>query len=297
MRVFVTGASGWIGSATVRELLAAGHEVIGMARSDEGLAVVEAAGAVSLRGTLVDHDVLRAAAADSEGVIHLAYVHDFDSLAAIEAAAVTDRAAIKALAVGLEGTNRPLLIASGVLGLGAPGRLATEAAPPEGGHPRQASAAMTLGLAQRRIRPAVVRLPPTVHGEGDRGFIAGIASVARARGVSGYLADGSTCWSAVHRDDAATLLRLAVEQAPTGVLHCVADEEVPLLQIAEAIGRQLGVPVESVAPDNAGEHFGWLAFVLGLDGRASSAHTRELLGWQPTHASLFEDIAAGHYPG
>jgi nucleoside-diphosphate-sugar epimerase len=155
---------------------------------------------------------------------------------------------------------------------------------------------MVLALADRGIRPGVVRLPPTVHGEGDTGFIASIAGVAKDKGFAGYLGDGSTCWSAVHRDDAATLFRLAIEQeSASGVLHAVADEAVPLRQIAELIGRQLGLPVEPVTDETAGDHFGWLAFVLSMDGRASSAHTRELLGWQPTRPTLVDDLEAGYY--
>jgi nucleoside-diphosphate-sugar epimerase len=297
MRVFVTGANGWIGSGAVRELVGAGHDVVGMARSDEGLAKVKALGATPLQGTLADHDVLRSAAADSDGVVHMAYVHDFSSFEAINESAVVDRAAIEALASGIEGTDRPLLVASGVLGLGSPDALATESLrPAEGAHPRTATAALVLALADRGIKPGVVRFPPTVHGEGDVGFIKSIADVARERGVSAYVGDGAICWSGVHRDDAAVLLRLAVEQAPTdGVLHCVADEAVPLRDIAEAIGRQLNVPAASISADESAEHFGWIAMVLGMDGRASSAQTRDLLGWQPTHPSLIEDLDAGYY--
>lgn len=296
MRVFVTGANGWIGSSTVRELLAAGHEVVGMARSEEGLAKIAELGATPLRGTLEDHEVMQAAAADSDGVIHLAYVHDFSSMEAISDAAMTDRAATEAMAKAIEGSGRPLLIASGVLGLGTADRLALESDQPDSGHPRQENAAVVLALADRGIRPGVVRLPPTVHGEGDTGFIASIAGVAKDKGFAGYLGDGSTCWSAVHRDDAATLFRLAIEQeSASGVLHAVADEAVPLRQIAELIGRQLGLPVEPVTDEAAGDHFGWLAFVLSMDGRASSAHTRELLGWQPTRPTLVDDLEAGYY--
>jgi nucleoside-diphosphate-sugar epimerase len=268
-----------------------------MARSDEGLAKVASLGATPLRGTLEDHDVLQTAAADSDGVVHMAYVHDFSSFEAINEAALTDRAAIEAMAKGLEGTDRPLLVASGVLGLSTDGKLAAEAdRPTEGAHPRTVTGAMVLGLTDRGIRSGVVRFPPTVHGEGDAGFIKSIADVAKERGVSAYVGDGATCWSAVHRDDAAVLLRLAVEQAPDeGVLHCVEDEAVPLREIAEVIGRQLDVPVTSISPEEAAEHFGWIAMVLGMDGRASSAHTRELLGWQPTRPTLIEDLEAGHY--
>jgi nucleoside-diphosphate-sugar epimerase len=293
MRVFVTGATGFIGSATVSELIGAGHEVVGLARSDAAAAALAAAGATVQRGGLDDVAGLRDGADGADGVIHLAYNHDFSDM---EGAAHTDRAAIGAMADALEGSNRPLLIASGVLGL-ATGRAVTEDdAPVPGFHPRTATAAMTLTLADRAIRSCVVRFPPTVHGQGDKGFVAMQIRIARDKGVSGYIGEGDNCWSAVHRFDAARALRLALEKAPAGsVVHAVADQAVPTRTIAEVIGRHVGVPVVSVAPEDASEHFGWLGLMLALDGSASSARTRELLAWRPTEPALVDDLEAGHY--
>ena len=278
MRLFVTGASGWIGSALVPELLGAGHSVLGLARSDASAAALTAAGAAVQRGALDDLESLRARAREADGVVHLAYVHDFTRM---EDAAVTDRLAIATLGDALEGSGRPRVIASGTLGL-APGRVATERDMPDPAtHPRMAAAQATLDLAGRGVRASVVRLPPTVHGDGDPGFLAALVGVARETGVSGYSGDGANRWPAVHRFDAARAFRLAVERAPAGpVLHAVDDEGVPIRAIAEAIGAGLGVPVTPVADPDA--HFGWLARFLGADSAASSALTRELLGWRPT---------------
>lgn len=293
MRVFVTGASGFIGSAVVPELLAAGHQVIGLARSDASAAALMAAGTEVHRGTLDDPDSLRAGAEASDGVIHLAYNHDFSQYAA---AAQTDRQAIEALGSALAGSDRPLVIASGMLGL-VSGRVATEQDLPDGAtNPRIASAQATLALGTQGVRSSVMRLSPTVHGEGDPGFMAALIGIARAKGVSGFIGDGSNRWPAVHRLDAARLFRLALEQAPAGsVLHAAADEGVPIRAIAEVIGQQLSLPVVSVPVDAAGEHFGWLARFLAADIPASSTLTQELLNWQPTHAGLLDDLEQGHY--
>jgi nucleoside-diphosphate-sugar epimerase len=298
MRVFVTGASGWIGSAVVPELIGAGHQVIGLARSDASAAALTAAGAEVHRGTLDDLDSLRSAAAASDGVIHLAFKHDIAFTGDFAGALDADRRAIETFGETLAGSDRPLIIASGTLGLAA-GRMASEQDGREAdptAHPRMASALLTFELASRGVRSSVVRLPPTVHGDGDNGFMAFIVGIAREKGVSGYIGDGSNHWPAVHRLDAGRLFRLALEQAPAGsALHAVADDGIPIRDIAAVIGRHLNVPVTSITPEDAGEHFGFLGGLLGIDNRVSSALTRELLGWQPTHLGLIADLEEGHY--
>jgi nucleoside-diphosphate-sugar epimerase len=303
MRVFVTGASGWIGSAVVPELIGSGHQVVGLARSDASAAALTAAGAEVQPGGLDDLDVLRSAAAASDGVIHLAFKHELAFTGDFEGAAEADSRAIETIGEALVGSDRPFLIASGTLGL-APGRMATEHDMPDldashftGGPARRArNAQMTLALADRGVRSSVMRLPPTNHGDGDNGFMATLVSIARDKGVSGYIGDGTSRWPAVHRLDSAHLFALALDSAPAGsVLHAVADEGVPIRDIAEVIGRHLDVPVVSISPEDAGEHFTWLAGFLGLDSPASSAITRELLAWQPTQPGLIDDLDQGHY--
>ena len=298
MRVFVTGATGFIGSAIVRELFATGHQVLGLARSDAAEAILASAGAEVHRGSLDDLDSLRSGAAAADGVIHLAFIHDFSDY---QGAAQTDLRAVETIGAALEGSGKPFVITSGTLMLTfllPPGRLGTEEDVADAGSvaPRIASENAAIALAARGVRSSVVRLPPSVHGEGKRGFVGTLIAIAREKGVSGYIGDGSNRWPAVHQLDAAHLFRLALEKAPAGsVLHGVADEGVPVRAIAEVIGRHLDLPVVAISPEDAGAHFGWLAMFLGADNPTSSARTRELLGWQPVHPALIPDLEEGHY--
>ena len=303
MRVFVTGASGWIGSAVVPELIGAGHQVVGLARSEASAAALTAAGAEVQRGTLDDVDVLRSAAAGSDGVIHLAFKHESAFTGDYQGAADADRGAVETIGEALAGSDRPFVIASGILFL-SPGQVVTErdghgldpTKPGAGAESRVATGELALSLASRGVRSSIVRLPPTVHGDGDHGFVPTLVDIARAKGVSGFVGDGSSRWPAVHRSDAASVFRLALESAPAGsTLHAVADVGVPTRDIAGVIGRHLDLPVESIAPADAAEHFTWLADFFAADSPASSTITRELLGWQPTNVGLIADLEQGHY--
>lgn len=289
MRIFVTGATGWVGSAVVQELTNAGHEVSGLVRSEKDRARLVANGIDAVLGTLDNLDVLRQAAINADAVIHTAFNHDFSKFAEN---CEQDRRAIEAIGNGLDGTKKPLLVTSGVALL-ASGRLATEDdTPPDlPSYPRRSESAAR-GLALRGINAASVRLAPTVHGEGDHGFIRTLIALAKDKGVSAFIGDGMNRWPAVHRFDAAKLYRLALESGVTrSSYHAIAEEGIPFREIAGAIGRALGVPVESRAP----EHFGWFAGFAGMDIATSSRITRELLDWTPTHPGLMADLELNHY--
>lgn len=294
MRVFVSGASGFIGSAVVPELVGAGHQVLGLARSDASAAAVAAAGAEVHRGSLDDLDSLRAGAAAADGVVHLAFKHDFSDVAG---AAAADLGAVEAMGAVLEGSGKPFLVTSGTAAL-PHGRIGTEEDAPEGRLPRVASEHAALALAERGVRSAIVRLAPTVHGAGDHGFVPRLIDIARDRGVSAYVGDGANRWPAVHRLDAARLYRLAVEAAPAGSrLHGAGEEGVPFRDLAAVIGRRLSLPVASIPPEDAEAHFGWLGAFVQIDNPTSSALTQERLGWRPVHPTLIDDLEAGHYFG
>ncbi len=282
MKIFVTGASGWIGSAVVPELLGAGHEVLGLARSDSSALQLETAGATVQRGDIDDPEGLAEAAGESDGVIHLAFQHELAFGGNFVAAADADRRAVEAMGSALANSDRPFVLASGLLGVSV-GRVATEndglvpsdeiRANPAGR--RSATALLALSLRGIGVRSSVLRLPPTVHGDGDQGFVATFVGIARQRGVAGYVGDGDNRWPAVHVSDAARLARLAAESAPAGsVLHAVGDEGIAYREIAEAIGRHLGIPTVSIAPQDAAEHFGYLAHFVALDSPATATTTR-----------------------
>ncbi|HEY0803830.1 MAG TPA: SDR family oxidoreductase [Pseudonocardiaceae bacterium] len=295
MRVFVTGASGWIGSAVVDDLLTAGHQVTGLARSDTSAATLEAKGAHVRRGDLDDLDSIRAGAKDAEAVIHLANKHDWSNSAASNAA---ERAAVQAIGDTLIGTDHPFLLASGVA-TRAQGTPATEtdASPFHGpDSPRGGSENLALEFVDRGVRTVSLRFAPTVHGTGDHGFIAVIAAIARQHGVSGYPGDGTNRWAAVHRIDAARLVTLGLTKAPAGTrLHAVAEAGVPTREIAEAIGRAFDLPVTPIAADDVQDHFGWIGTFFAMDLSATSTMTRQLLGWTPTGPTLIKDLDTGAY--
>jgi nucleoside-diphosphate-sugar epimerase len=295
MRVFVTGATGFIGSAVVRVLIDAGHQVTGLARSDQAAQAVRAAGAEVHRGSLDDVDSLRSGAAAAEGVIHTAYIHDFTPSGDPRAAAEKDGRAIEAIGEALAGSGRPLVVATG--NLVTPGRVPTEddAAAADAPYPRVSEPA-ALALADRSVRASVVRLPPSVHGEGDHAFVPALIAIARAKGLAAYVGDGSNRWAAVHRLDAAHLFRLGLEAAPAGTrLHAIGDEGVQFLDITEVIGRHLGLPVAAISPDEADEYFGVFATFASLDAPGSSQLTQQRFGWHPVQPGLLADLEEGHY--
>jgi nucleoside-diphosphate-sugar epimerase len=295
LRVFVTGATGFIGSAIVAELIGAGHRVLGLARSDAAAASLDAAGAEVHRGALEDLNSLRAGAAASDGVIHMAFIHDFTKLAA---AGEADRLAIEALGGALAESGRPLVVTSGTAHL-TPGRVATEDDAPDpksGATHRIASEETTLAMASRGVRASLVRLPPSVHGDGDHAFVPALIRIAREKGVSAYVGDGLNRWPAVHRLDAAHLFRLVLEKGSAAArYHGVADEGVPLRDIADVIGRHLNVPVVATPSEEAFDRFGWLAHFVRIDCPASSARTREELQWRPRQPGLIPDLDRGRY--
>jgi nucleoside-diphosphate-sugar epimerase len=289
MHVFVTGATGWVGSKVVAELVAAGHQVTGLSRSEDKAVALASSGAAVLRGTLDDHDLLRQAAAQADAVIHTAFSHDFSKFAD---GAKQDERAIATLGDALVGSDRPLIVTSGVAML-APGRLATEAdLPPSDPSYFRRSEAAAMALAARGVRAATVRLAPSVHGAGDYGFIPMLIRLAREKGVSAYVGDGQNRWAGVYRLDAARLYRLALEHGVTETAyHAIADESVAFKDIATVIGRRLGLPVEA----REREHFGWLGSFVGADMAASSARTRALTGWEPTGPGLLADLDQDAY--
>jgi nucleoside-diphosphate-sugar epimerase len=292
MRVFVTGATGFIGSAIVRELIDAGHQVLGLARSDASAKSLVTAGADVHRGSLEDLDTLRSGAAAADGVIHAAFIHDFSNYGP---AAEADRRAIETLGGALAGSDRPLIVTSGTLLAQRKGLLATEEDASNPNFPRKSEEA-ALALAALGVRASLLRLPPSVHGNGDHGFVPRLISIAREKGVSAFIGDGLNRWPAVHRLDAAHLYRLVLEKGTAGATyHGVADEGVPTREIAEAIGRGLNVPVVSKSSEEAANHFGWIGRFFGIDGPASSAQTQERLGWRPVQPGLIADLNAAHY--
>lgn len=296
MRVFVTGATGFIGSAVIPELIGAGHQVVGLARTDKAAAALSAAGAEVHHGGLDDLESLRSGAATADGVIHLAYKHDFSDYAG---AVATDLRAVETIGAALEGSGKPFVITSGTMILSMllpPGQTGTEETVARAELPRGGSECLAMALAERGVRASVVRLSPSVHGERDKGFVPALIAIARDKGVSAYIGDGTNRWPAVHRLDAARLFRLALEQALAGSrLHGAGEEGVPFRDIAGVIGRHLNLPVVSIPPEEANAHFGFLGAFAGRDNPTSSLLTQERLNWRPEHHGLIADLEEGHY--
>lgn len=298
MRVFVTGATGFVGTAVVQDLLSAGHQVLGLARTEAAAATLTAAGAEVHRGMLEDPDSLRQGALATDGIIHTAFIHDFSNMAA---SAVTDRIAIETFIAALAGSGKPLVVTSGIATVAAleGGRLGTEKDAPNPNTPgrhRVPSEETTLAAASQGVRSSVVRLPTSVHDKDDHGFIPMLINIARQKGVSAYIGEGLNRWPAVHRLDAARVYRLALEKGAAGTrFHAIGDEGIPTRDIATAIGQHLNLPVVSVSPAEAAAHFGWLGHFFAVDCPASGALTQEWLGWQPVHPGLIEDLGNGSY--
>jgi len=295
MRVFVTGATGFVGAAVVEELIAAGHQVLGLARSEAGAKSLLAAGAQVHRSDLEDINSLRRGAAAADGVFHTAFNHDFSKF---KSNCETDRQVIAALGSALAGSDRPLIVTSAI-GILPPGRLSTEQTAPgtgAAGHPRSASEEAADSVAARGVRVSVVRLPASVHGAGDHAFVPLLIGLARQKGISAYVADGLNRWPAVHRLDAAQLYRLVLENRAAGArYHGVAEEGIALRDIANVIGRRLNVPVVAMSDEEAANHFGWFVHFVGMDMPASSQQTRDQLGWQPKHPGLIADLDGANY--
>jgi nucleoside-diphosphate-sugar epimerase len=295
MRVFVTGATGFVGSAVVPELIKAGHQVIGLARSDAAAKSLVAAGAEVHRGDLEDLDSLRGGVAAADGVIHTGFIHDFSKFKEV---CETDRRVVEALGAALAGSHRPLIVTSGT-GLVAPGRLATEedaGTLSSNDFPRAATDEAVRALVEKGVRVSLVRLPPSVHGEGDHGFVPILVRTAQEKGVSAYVGDGGNRWPAVHRLDTGSLYRLALEKGPAGArFHGVAEEAVAFREIAEVIGKRLNMPVAGKTTEEAAAHFGWFAHFAGLDCPASSRLTQARLGWRPTQPGLISDVDHEYY--
>lgn len=296
MRVFVTGATGFIGSAVVKELIEAGHRVVGLARSDKAAAKLTADGAEVHRGSLDDLESLRSGAAAADGVIHLAFKHDFSDY---DGAVASDLRAVEAMGEVLVGSGKPFVITSGTLMLTfvlPAGQLGTEKDAVNDSVPRGGAENAAIALADRGVRSAVVRLAPSVHGETKAGFVSMLIDISRDKGVSAYIGDGSNRWPAVHYLDAARLFRLALEDAPAGsILHGVGDEGVPVRDIAHIIGRRLNLPVVSIPREEADAHFGFFGAFASTDNPTSSALTQERLGWRPTHPSLIAELEEGRF--
>jgi len=296
MRVFVTGATGFIGTVVVDDLLAAGHQVVGLARSDESAKALESRGVEVLRGSLDDLDSLKRGAEASDGVIHLAFIHDFTDYAA---SAKKDLLAIQTIGVALEGTNRPFVVTSGTLGVITPGRFATEHDSGDPNSPaalRHASENAALALSSKGVRSSLILLPPSVHGKGDKGFVPTLIRIAREKGVSVYVGDGLTRWPSVHRVDVARLYRLALEKGTAGQkYHGVADEGIPFHDIAQVIGKHLNVPVVSKTPEDVTKDLGFIGHLIGIDNPISSKYTQEVLGWHPNQPSLLPDVEENYF--
>lgn len=295
MRIFVTGATGFVGSAVVKELIGAGHEVIGLARSDAAVKSLMAAGAQVHKGDLEDFESLRKGAAKADGVIHTAFNHDFSKF---KDSCETDRRVIELFGTVLAGSERPLIVTS-ALGILPQGHLATEETLPVSGtaaHLRAASEEAAMMTAKNGVKAAVIRLAPTVHGEGDHNFMLMLIRLAKEKGISVYIGEGSNCWPAVHRLDAARLYRLVLEKGGAGSrYHAVAEEGIPFREIAAVIGRQLNLPVVSITPEEAVNHFGWFVNFAAMDIPALSQLTREELAWQPAQIGLIQDMSLPHY--